>query len=645
MKIFATVFFVLLSFSLPAQTIFQYGNDSVSVTEFLRAWHKNNTGPKNEKAFRDYLNLYIASRLKIKEAEARGYDTLPQLVSDLANLRQQILPSYLTDKEAVNKLVKEAYSRSQKDIHLAHIFISFMQNEIIDSAAALKKLNDVLTKLKTNENFAEVAKQFSDDPSAKTNDGDLGWITVFTLPYEMENLAYDTPVGKISSVYKSKTGYHIFKNLGERRDPGRIKAAEILLAFPPDADEQTKDAIKNLADSLYKRLQKGDDFAKLATQFSNDIISSAANGQMQEFGVGEYDPAFEKIVFAMKKDGEISKPFLMPDGYHIVKRISRTPVVSVVNDKAMQALKERVEQSDRMSTTKIALANKIIKSKLYKRAAFNDAELWIYSDSILNYKTPAKHLHLNASSVLFSLGSKKVTVADWISYAQTFRYKSDGSGIKPYSQIWTEFLQSQAIDYYQSHLENFNQTFRRQMAEFKEGNLFFEIMQRQIWGPAQTDTVALLKYYNNHKSNYTWNHSANAVIFYASDLALANTFYDQLKKSPGAWHNLVKNFSEKIAADSSRFEISQIPNPSKKNLKAGSITAPLINKTDKTVSFAYIIQIYEKPARRSFSEARGLVINDYQAALEKTWIAELKKKYPVKINQKNFDELVKNKKY
>jgi peptidyl-prolyl cis-trans isomerase SurA len=645
MKKLATALILLFSISCSAQTLFHYGNDSVSVKEFLKAYHKNNTGAKTEKAFKEYLNLYIASRLKIKEARERGYDTLPQMVSDLYNLRQQIIPNYVNDKASTSKLTEEAFIRSQKDIHLAHIFISFTQNGRVDSIAALKKLAEAVQELKTNASFSSVAAKYSDDPSAKTNGGDLDWITVFTLPYELENLAYATPPGKISSVYKSNAGYHIFKNLGERKDAGRMRAAQILLAFPPDSDTEAKQRVKKLADSLYDRLQKGDDFGKLATQFSNDVVSAAANGQMQEFGVGQYDPVFENMVFSLPLNGAVSKPFLTSHGYHIVKRISKLPPAGRNDAKAMQSLREKVEQSDRMASTRTALAERILKNSSYKRAPFADDELWRFSDSVLSYKTPSAPVHLTNTSTLFQLGDKTVQAADWISYAQTFRYKSDGTGIKPYPQVWDEFLRSVALDYYQSHLEDYNEDFRQQVNEFRDGNLFFEIMQREVWGPAQTDTAALMNYYQKNKAKYNWKQSADAVIFYASDLASAKTFRDQLQKSPASWRTLVTNFSEKIAADSSRFELTQIPNPSKQVLKPGSITALLLNKSDNTASFAYVIRNYNKTEPRSFADARGLVINDYQAELEKKWVAQLDKKYPVRINQKVLNELIKNKKF
>ncbi|HYM94121.1 MAG TPA: peptidylprolyl isomerase, partial [Chitinophagaceae bacterium] len=224
----------IISFS---QTLFTYGKYDVGVKEFLRAYNKNNTQPVKEKAkaIKEYLDLYIKSKLKIREAYDRGYDTLSQLKSEVDNLRSQIIDNYLTDPETADRLVKEAFQRSLKDIHVAQIFIAFKKvGDMIDTIPAQKRLHDVLQHLRSGEDFLSVAEKYSDDPSAKINKGDIGYITVFSLPYELETLAYTTPVGKYSTVYRSKAGYHIFKNLGERKALGKMKARQILLAFPPD---------------------------------------------------------------------------------------------------------------------------------------------------------------------------------------------------------------------------------------------------------------------------------------------------------------------------------------------------------------------------------------------------------------------------
>jgi peptidyl-prolyl cis-trans isomerase SurA len=128
-------------------------------------------------------------------------------------------------------------------------------------------------------------------------------------------------------------------------------------------------------------------------------------------------------------------------------------------------------------------------------------------------------------------------------------------------------------------------------------------------------------------------------------MATAKTFSDELKKSPSSWHNLLGSYEEKIAADSSRFELGQIPNPAKQNLQAGTITNPVVNKADNTASFAYVVRNYTKTEPRSFADARGLAINDYQIELEKNWVEQLKKKYPVSINEAVLNNLIKNKKY
>jgi len=634
LKPMLTAFLGLLTATAFSQTLFTYGGDTVTVPQFLAAYTKNNTGVKDKEALRNYLDLYIASRLKIREAKARGYDTLPQITSDLVSLREQIIPSYLKDEAAVNKLVEEARVRSQKDIHLQHIFISFARDGLADTAAALQRAHGVLKKLEAGESFATVAKEFSDDPAAQVNGGDAGYITVFTLPYAIENIIYNTPVGKVAPLYTSKSGYLILKNGGERPALGTLKAAQILIAFPPDADAKAKAQGKKLADSLYNALLKGADFSKLATRFSNDPVSSQAEGQLLPVAVGEYDAVFENAVFALSKNGAITKPFLTAHGYHIVKRLARLPVnVADTSATAVQTLREKVEGSDRMESTQAALAQRILHDAHFTKKPFAETDLWAYSDSVLDGKPVPGKKPLTDSSVLFTLGAKEATVAEWIQHAQTFRYKSDGTGLKSYPQVWNEFVQATALAYYKDHLEQYNDAFRQQLEEFKDGNLFFEIMQRDVWNKAQEDTAALQTFYAAHVQNYTWNKSADAVVFYAADAATAARLRTSLQKTPAAWKKLAANLGEKVAADSTRLELSQIPNGAGQALQKGTLTQPVINPSDSTASFALILKLYNTPVQRSFAEAKGLVVTDYQTELEKTWIAELKKKYPVVINE------------
>lgn len=635
-----------MMFNASAQTLFTYGKYSVDAKDFLRAYNKNNSQPVVNKArsISEYLDLYIKSRLKIQEAYERRYDTLPQIKTEVENLRTQISESYMTDPGMADRLTKEAFQRSLKDIHVSHIFISFRNaTGAVDTLAAQKKRDDVWQRLQQGNDFLLVAQQNSDDPAIKNNNGDLGYITVLTLPYEFENVIYATPVGKYSSVVRSKIGYHIFKNLGERKAVGKIKAQQILLAIPPGSDEALNKEIAGRADSLYKKIMAGENFNRLASAFSNDYISGAAGGVMPDIGVGQYDPVFETVLWSLTKDGAVSKPFRTTHGWHIVKRISLKPVVTDANDKSnMQDLQQRIMADNRWKSSRDFIYQQVTAKAGYKKYPYDDAALWNMSDSVLDLKPmlPIGRTII-ASTPMFSIGDSIYNATTWVNYANTYRYKQDGTGAKPHEQVREEWVKFAMVNYYRDHLEYFNEEFRDQMLEFKDGNLFFEIMQREIWNKAQSDSAALLALYEKNKNNYLWKQSADAVVFFCSDETIAKTAYEELKKDPANWRKVADTYSEKIVVDSSRYEWSQLPNLDKTTPKPGMITAPLLNKIDNTSSFAYIIKTYPQSTQRSFNEAKGLVINDYQAALEQQWNEALKKKFPVVIDQKMLAEISK----
>src|SRR5882724_1338053 len=143
-RFFFTFFIFLLSINLPAQNLITYGNESVSKEEFLKAYRKNNTtGKPTEKSYREYLELYTRYKLKVKAAYDLKLDTMPNQLAELQNFRSQIVDQYMNDETSVNRLVNEAFSRSQKDIHLAHIFIALPKTAFLaDTMIAYNKAMD-----------------------------------------------------------------------------------------------------------------------------------------------------------------------------------------------------------------------------------------------------------------------------------------------------------------------------------------------------------------------------------------------------------------------------------------------------------------------------------------------------------------------
>jgi peptidyl-prolyl cis-trans isomerase SurA len=452
------------------------------------------------------------------------------------------------------------------------------------------------------------------------------------LPYELENTVYTTPVGKFSAPVRSKVGFHIFKNLGEREALGRMKAAQILVAFPPEATSEQKQQTKQKADSIYNALVNGSDFKVLVTKFSGDNLTWQAGGEMMEFGVGQYEQPFETAAFALKKDGEISKPVLTAYGYHIIKRLQRKAPTDT-STAFKEEIKQRVLQSDRMEVSRKILYKKILEQTAFKRNAVNQNHLDAITDSILSHKSFPKFTDINAKTPLFSYAKKTFTVKDWQTYLETIRDYENVKAGKTKQQLLDEYIEAMTFDYYRDHLEEYNKEFAYQLNEFKEGNLLFEVMQRKIWDRASLDSAGLQKYYSAHKDKYWWESSADAIILTASNEQAAEDAKKKLKENYKDWQKYIDNSNGQLQGDSGRFELGQIPVAEKTNFTKGLITANVKNETDKSVAFAYIVKLHPQREIRSFADARGFVINDYQGYLEENWINELKKKYPVKINE------------
>ena len=641
-----SIFALLLvaSFSLRAQTLFTYADKSVSAKEYLKAFNKVYPAPVTDKAkkMREYLNLYINSKLKIHEATLRGYDSMPAFIEEFTALRNQVIENYMTDTESMNALVNEAFDRSQKDIKVQHIFIPYYTGaNFSDSPVVKLKIQEAFMELQSGKSFDDVAVKFSQDPSVADNKGHLGYITVFSLPYQFENIIYNLSPGKYSAPYRSNSGYHIFKNISERKAVGRMKASQILIAVPAGTDAATKEKISMLADSIYNRLQKGDDFGKLATAFSNDVVSSASNGLMPEFGLGTFDPVFEAAVFSLTTNGAISKPFATNHGYHIVKRMSLTPPPAVKNKKNLDIIRGLVEKDNRTRVAKEKLYNRILAQAGYKQFTIDQAMLQMYFDSVLASRPPSLGNPVNKSTALFSVGQSTKSVNDLLTYSISNRYNPDGSGMKPFNQLNEEFKRNAVMEYYREHLEEYNEEFNQQMKELKDGNLFFDIMMKEVWSNAQSDTTGQRTFYNQNKNKYKWTYSADAVIFYCGDDATAKSFRDILVKDKSKWNEVLVNFSDRITSDSARFEITKIPGAQKTTAKAGTITSIVKNKDDNSSSFAMIFKIYPVPAQKTFADARGDVISDFQDSIDKKWIAELKKKYPVKVNEEVLKSIAK----
>ncbi|HSB93480.1 MAG TPA: peptidylprolyl isomerase [Flavitalea sp.] len=626
MKPFALILLCISSYYCQAQIIFTYGTKQVGKPEFLKAYHRNGGTTASADDYREYLDLYIKYKLKVQAAYDMKLDTAASQKKELLEYRLQLADSYTGVDSISDKLIQEEFARSQKDIQVGMIYIPVSSASIADSVASAKRtIQEAYDELTRGADFQHVAARYSRDPNVSVNKGNIGYITAFVLPYAIETELYGTPKGGFTKPFKTKSGWLILKNLDERPAAGRVQVSQILIGYPSDDGETAKLHAKKLADSLYSILKNGTDFKKLAEKFSHDLFSYQEGGLLPAFGSGTYDVSFEREAFALQNAGDISKPFQTINGFHILRLEKKFPVPKTMDSAGYDMVLQQIQSGDRADWIKEE-ANKMLKAKTkFKESAIDKKKIEKHTVAISENPRTATGV-LSSTQVLFTIGVKPFTVAEYNRYLKKLIANDDMSG-DPYQR----FVEQSMKEQFALTLSKMNTSYKQQLSEFKDANLLFAAMQRKVWNAANDDTSGVRAFYTKNRSKYTWEQSADALILTAATPEIAESFKQKLQKTPAMWRALVDSIPG-MQADSGRYELGQVPVADRTAFSEKLITSnqPIENST--AVNFGYIIKLYPGGDIKSFEDARGQVISDYQGFLEEKWISQLKKKYPVKIN-------------
>lgn len=629
--------------------LFSVEGNPVLLSEFEYIYSKTN-GTKadfSKKSLDEYLDLYVKFKLKVQRAKEMQLDTIPVLQQELEGYRQQLANSYLVDKEVTERLVKEAYERSKKDIDVSHIMVLVQPNASPkDTATAYQKIQNLKLAIEGGSDFAKVAAEKSDDQSAKINGGNIGYLTAL-LPngfYDFETAAYNMKEGEMTIV-KSAAGYHLLKVNGSRPARGEIEAAHILIR---KNKEDNGLAAKATADSIYQVLQNGGDFAALARTHSQDNLSASKGGNIGFFGINKYERSFENAAFGIANDNDYTMPVETQVGWHIIKRLRKKPMESY--DIAKRKLQPKVQQDGRYEMAKIAMLNRIKKEGNFtenKNTYLKYATLLSEDFKTHKWKPNPK----KPTDVLFSLNDDiSYSIADFEVFAQKnsrdrLRLGRSQSVLEVTDFLYNNFVTESLMKYEERQLDKKYPEFKALMREYEEGILLFEATKILVWDKASQDSVGLEKFFNENKNNrkFMWQERAE-VSFYAlkKDAAkmLPKARKCAKKRSPKKTLAKVNKKGKVLTHRTEIIEKGKNKVVDKLPWKKGSISATEINKRDLSNNFLKIEKILP-PSPKTLKEARGYVVADYQDHLEREWVKELKSTYDVKINNEVFEKLIK----
>jgi peptidyl-prolyl cis-trans isomerase SurA len=622
--------------------LFSLAKKPVPADEFIYLYRKNHTDKQNEftqEKIGEYLDLFINFKLKVEEARRRGLDTTKAFLKEYGTYREELRKPYLPDTRMLDSLAELTYKRMQEEVRASHILLNLSPDATPeDTLKVYQKASELRNRILGGESFEAMASAFSEDPSVKINRGDLGYFTAMQMVYPFEQAAYTTPPGSISMPVRTRFGYHLVKVTDRKPARGEVEVSHIMIRTGEGFDNEKA---KNTIFDIYEQLQKGVKWEELVKEHSQDPSSKDNGGKLRPFGVGAMAgvPEFEQTAFALKKPGNISDPFQTQFGWHIMRLESRIPLPAY--QEMASSLKNRVSRDERSQISKQAL-----QAKVKRKFAFTEDQqvrskvLALADSSLQKGKWKAKAGAVASTDVLFTAQGQQHAAKDFLLFAERMQKPNSLSPAQYLEQLYNQYTDEALGQLMEEKIKQQNPDYSWLLKEYYEGILLFEIMEKEVWNKASEDSVGQRKYYQQHAASYQAKERVKAKIFSAQSRVMLEVLKELVDEGDSVKiQAFVKE--QNIRQETGAFEKTDRPVLGKISWAKGAHLAE-----NNGTHYLVWVRDLMAPGARSFNDARAAVISDYQNHLEKQWLEQLKRRYPVKISKKGkqyvLQQLVKN---
>jgi peptidyl-prolyl cis-trans isomerase SurA len=328
----------------------------------------------------------------------------------------------------------------------------------------------------------------------------------------------------------------------------------------------------------------------------------------------------------MKQPGDVSDPFQSNIGWHIIRLEKKIPLLPF--SEMEPALKRKLSRDERLQISKQVLSKKRRQEYQFSEDGTAKEKILEQADSSLILGT--WRFHGNEAlklQTLFTIQSQPTTASDFFQYILKNQVPTNLSPTAYMKQLYENFADEKIMIAEEEKLLREHPEYKNLLNEYREGILLFDIMEQEVWNKASTDTLGQRKFYEANKAKYQAGERLEARIFSAADKSIIQEV--MAKVSAG---------DSLTSADLKKFKSIQ---PFRLYEKKDSKVIDRINwtsglqETEVDGQF-YMVEVKRlvAPGEKGFEEARSNVISDYQDQLENQWIIELKKKFPVKVNNK-----------
>ncbi len=357
MKKILLLSFIFVCFYGKAQTpkdsvVMTIAGKDIPIAEFEYIARKNNgVNFSDEKSVKEYVELFKNFKLKVAEAEALGLDKKNNFLRELEGYKSQLKEGYMADKKAEEAAAKVIYDRGNEYLVLSQIVFPLPEKSLpSDTLPVYEQAMQVYNRIMKGEDFGTVGAELhhaylhhshnhhhhhhaEGEACEHDHDDDCIHATFETIPCflpmerskVLEETAYAMKVGEISLPLRTPEGFVIVKLENRKPFPGLVRIAHILIQFENDSVTRTKDDAEKLAEQVYKKASEGADLLSLIETFS---LNGMGNGLLPFFMPGELIKPIEEAAYSLTEVGDVSKPFLTENGYHVLQlkeKRDRTP--------------------------------------------------------------------------------------------------------------------------------------------------------------------------------------------------------------------------------------------------------------------------------------------------------------------------------
>jgi len=626
--------------------VLEVGNAKISLGEYEKFFSQNSGGweggAKSTTDEREhFLDLLTNYKLKLQYAADHNLMNDSDIVNEINDYRSSLASTFLIEREITDPAINEIYDHKKEELRAKHILLKLTPNALPEETLRVyTKAMDIIRRAKAGENFDSLAIQNSDDPSVKTNAGDLYWFSGGMMVPPFENAAYALKKGEISPVpARSNFGYHIMKITDRQPSRGSIKVSHIMTRFKKSAEDSadTLDALQRIK-GIQDSLAKGLGFHALAIKLSEDGGSAPKGGDLSWFERRRFVQPFDEAAFKLKA-GETSGIVRTPFGYHLIRCDSTKPLASLSDPQLKSDLKKMYQQT-RYSDDYNRYIEKLKNDYKYSLNETTFDEFIAALDSTKTTNDSAWTENVTTALLnkpLMMINGKPKLLAHVVEVIKT---KPEYANLQlrktDLQKHLDKLVNTYLLDEKSIGLEQRYPMFASLMNDYRDGIVLYKAEQNEIWNNVSVSDTVLKEYYNNNHTQFAFTDRVNIIVLPFETDTLAALVYDSLTHG-GNFDEIASRYREMPppkAKDGSRGLQADTTDELTRHaatMNVGDISEPL---TLSDGSFAIVKLIAKNAAReKTFEEAGAEISNAYQdfrsKQLMNAWLNSIKQQHPV----------------